>query len=205
MLYHINPERDALIVVDVQYDFLPGGALPVNDGLDVIPVINELTPMFNHLYFTRDWHSAGHVSFSEYPEYQDGSWPPHCIIDTPGAQLHDDLHLPDNPIIINKGTNPGLEAYSGFQGTDLEQRLRSEGVQRVYVCGLATDYCVKNTVLDALKLGFQVVLVEDAARGVDHPSGNVAAAIQEMKINGAQVVDSTELVPPLPELLVNER
>jgi nicotinamidase/pyrazinamidase len=204
MLYHINPARDALIVVDVQNDFLPGGALPINDGLEVIPVINRLTPLFNHSFFTRDWHPVNHVSFSEYPQYRDGSWPPHCLVDTPGAELHDDLHLPDNPIVINKGTHSNREAYSGFQGTDLETRLRREGVERVFVCGLATDYCVKFTVLDALRSGFQTVLIEDAARGVDHPLGNAAQAVQEMKQKGAQIAQYREMVASLPELMVNE-
>jgi nicotinamidase/pyrazinamidase len=204
MIYNINPERDALIVVDVQNDFLPGGTLPINDGLQVIPIINRLIPMFNHVYFTRDWHPPNHVSFAEFPKYADKSWPPHGVIDTPGAELYDDLSLPEIPHLFNKGSNPDREAYSGFQGNNLEGTLRSEGISRVFVCGLATDYGVRHTVLDALKLGWAVVLLEDAVRGVDYPPGSAQKAILEMQLNGAVIRESTELVPPLAELLLQE-
>jgi nicotinamidase/pyrazinamidase len=204
MTYNINPEHDALIVVDVQNDFLPGGTLPVNDGLQVIPLINRLLPMFNHVYYTRDWHPPNHVSFAEFPKYADKSWPPHAVMDTPGAEFHNDLFLPEIPHIFNKGNHPDREAYSGFQDTKLEVTLHAEGINRVFVCGLATDYCVKHTVLDGLKLGFAVVLLEDAVRGVDYPPGSAPEAILEMQLNGAVIRESSELVPPLPELLLHE-
>ncbi|HEX7344665.1 MAG TPA: nicotinamidase, partial [bacterium] len=172
MPYKIDPRHDALIVVDVQYDFLPGGNLPVSDGLEVIPIINRLIPQFQHVFFTRDWHPADHLSFSEFPKYTDKSWPPHAVMDTPGAQLHDDLRLPETPRVINKGSDPQKEAYSAFQGTNLEQQLRKLDTQRLFICGLATDYCVKHTALDALNNKFKVILVEDAVRGVDNPPGS---------------------------------
>jgi len=191
----IDPQRDALIVVDVQYDFLPGGPLPVREGLEVIPVINRLIPQFKHVFFTRDWHPPDHISFAEFPQYVDKSWPPHAVMDTPGAQLHEDLRLPEEPRIVNKGTDPQKEAYSGFQDTDLEQQLRVLNIERVFICGLATDYCVKHTLLDARARGFKAVLIEDAVRGVDNPPGSAAAAIQEMYLHGAQISNSEDLLP----------
>jgi len=194
MPYKIDPQHDALIVVDVQYDFLPGGSLPVADGLEVIPVINRLIPHFQHIFFTRDWHPADHLSFSEFPKYMDKSWPPHAVMDTPGAQLHDDLHLPEYPRVINKGGDPQKETYSAFQGTNLEQQLRKLEVQRLFICGLATDYCVKHTTLDALISKFKVILVEDAIRGVDNPPGLAAAAVTEMYSKGALIANSEDLL-----------
>lgn len=190
----IDPQRDALIVVDVQNDFLPGGRLPVGDGLEVIPVINRLIPQFKHVFFTRDWHPPDHISFSEFPQYVDKSWPPHAVMDTPGAQIHPDLHLPENPRIVDKGADAQKEAYSAFQGTDFEERLRSLEIQRLFVCGLATDYCVRHTTLDALSRRFKTVLIEDAIRGVDNPPGSAAEAIREMYATGAQIVNSEDLL-----------
>ncbi|RJP78922.1 MAG: nicotinamidase [Candidatus Zixiibacteriota bacterium] len=200
--YDIHPDTDALIVVDVQPDFMPGGPLAVPDGDAVIPIINRLIPAFDKIYYTRDWHPYNHISFSEFPEYRDGSWPPHCLADSPGAHLHEDLIIApdDDPQIISKGTDPEREAYSGFEGTDLDRRLRLAGVRRVFVAGLATDYCVKNTVLDALKRGFQAVVVEDATRGVNQPAGNVAQALDEMVQQGAEVITAKQLVTAPREL-----
>ncbi len=193
MSLKIDPSRDALIVVDVQYDFLPGGALPVAAGLEVIPVINKLVPHFQHVFFTRDWHPDSHISFSEDPEYMDQSWPPHCVADSPGAMLHEDLNIPEHPHIINKGTDPNREAYSGFEGTRLEADLRGLGIERVFVCGLATEYCVKNTALDALRRGFRTYVIEDGVRGINHPDGTVQAAFEEMKQQGAILIQSDEI------------
>lgn len=194
MPYKIDPHHDALIVVDVQYDFLPGGSLPVSDGLEVIPIINRLIPQFQHVFFTRDWHPADHLSFSEFPKYMDKSWPPHAVMDTPGAQLHNDLRLPEYPRVINKGGDPQKEAYSAFQGTNLEQQLRKLDIQRLFICGLATDYCVKHTALDALTNKFKVILVEDAVRGVDNPPGSAATAVTEMYSKGALIANSEDLL-----------
>lgn len=184
---------DALIVVDVQKDFCPRGAMAVEKGDEVVPVLNALTPKFGCVVFTRDWHPPNHCSFSEEPEFKDESWPPHCVADTPGAAFHDDLRLPSHAVIIDKGTEPDAEAYSGFEGTELTERLRERGIARVFVGGLATDYCVKNTVLDALKSGFETVLVEDACRGIDIPPGTVVESVAEMRQAGALVVRAEDV------------
>lgn len=179
----------ALIVVDVQNDFCPGGALPVPGGNDIIPVLNRYIGVFNSkklpIYATRDWHPENHISFKT----RGGPWPPHCIQNTWGAQFHPDLNIPlHNTIVISKAVEPDREAYSGFEGTNLEADLKSRGVRRVFIGGLATDYCVKETVMDALKIGFEVVLLEDASRGVDVNAGDSEKAINEMILNGAIAV-----------------
>lgn len=175
-------ETDALIVVDVQNDFCPGGALSVLGGEGVVRVINPLQMKFDKIYFTRDWHPQDHCSFSDEPAFTDMSWPVHCVQDSPGAEFHGDLHVPSDATIVNKGTDASEEAYSGFQGTDLAGLLRAEGIERVFVAGLATDYCVKATALDALKEGFETVLVEDGCRGISDEG--VAAALAEMQATG---------------------
>lgn len=184
---------DALIVVDVQRDFCAGGALAVNGGDDIVPVINALLARFDHAAFTRDWHPADHCSFADPPEFKDGSWPVHCVQNTPGAAFHADLDLPEGAIMVDKATRPDKDAYTGFDGTDLAQQLRDRGVTRVFVGGLATDYCVKATALDAQRHGFEVVLIEDACRGVDIPTGTTADAIEEMREAGVLVCRSGDL------------
>lgn len=181
---------DALIVTDVQVDFCPGGALGVRGGDEIVPIVNKLIPRFEHVVYTRDWHPADHVSFSDKPEFVDKSWPVHCVQDTPGAQFHPDLHVPEGAWIVSKGTHPEREAYSAFEGTDLAKELERRAIDRIFVCGIATDYCVKNTVLDARRIGLQAVLVEDAVRGVDVPPGSAQKAIDEMKEAGVQVITS---------------
>lgn len=176
---------DALIVVDVQKDFLPGGTLGVPAGDEVIPVLNEYMRHFvKHglpVFATRDWHPADHCSFRA----AGGPWPPHCIADTPGAQFPPDLALPANVQIISKATAREPDSYSGFAGTNLADQLEQARVRRVFVGGLATDYCVLNTVKDALALGFATVLLLDAVRAVDVQAGDGVAAIVEMKERGA--------------------
>jgi nicotinamidase/pyrazinamidase len=184
---------DALIVVDVQNDFCPGGALAIAGGDEVVPVINRIQGKFRHVVFTRDWHPADHCSFSDDPAFVDKSWPAHCVRDTPGAAFHPDLRLPPDPWVVSKGDHAGIEAYSGFQDTDLADRLREVGVRRVFVCGLATDYCVKATVLDALTNGFDTVVISDACRGVDLPPGSADAALETMRQAGAAVIRSEDL------------
>ncbi len=186
-------EKDALIVVDVQRDFCPGGALAVPHGDEVVPVINSMLPLFNTVVFTRDWHPPDHISFSKQPEFRDGSWPPHCVAGSPGAEFHPDLRIPENAIIISKATKRDKEAYSGFEGTELHKILTERGIKRLFVCGLATDYCVKNTALDGTRLGYEVLLVEDACRGVDIPPGNVKKALEEMRRAGVKFTRSGEL------------
>jgi nicotinamidase/pyrazinamidase len=190
--------HDALMVVDVQNDFCPGGALPVPDGDAVIPVINHITPMFGRWFYTRDWHPADHVSFSSEPEYRDGSWPPHAVQGTWGARWCDGLEMPMNAILVSKGDNPQREAYSGFQNTqfDLAEFLKLRRVDRVFICGLALDYCVRQTALDAVAAGFTVYLVEDATRGISQESSNRTLAELEaagvVRVHSDQLVDSGE-------------
>ncbi len=176
---------DALLVVDVQLDFLPGGRLAVPDGDAVIPVLNRYIDLFEAaglpVYATRDWHPEDHCSFAA----QGGPWPPHCVQGTEGARIAGGLHLPKNVPIISKGGNLDKDAYSGFQGTGLGDRLRREGVRRLFVGGLATDYCVLNTVKDALGEGFGVCLLTDAIRAVDAHTGDGRQAEATMTRAGA--------------------
>ena len=187
-------EHDALIVVDVQNDFLPGGALAVNDGDAVIPVINECMRLFTarrvSIYATRDWHPADHCSFAE----NGGIWPKHCVADSSGSKFAEGLELPDDVTIVNKGTASDKEAYSGFQGTDLADQLHAKGVERVIVGGLATDYCVLHTMNDALANGFDVVVLMHAIRAVDLDSGDGDRAIESMLERGAKVHNGLRLV-----------
>ncbi len=177
---------DALIVVDMQKDFMPGGALPVPEGDSIIPTVNRYIEAFEKrglpVFFTRDWHPENHISFKGYG----GVWPPHCVQNTEGAQFHDDLRIPlDNKFVISKGTSPDFDAYSGFQGTALESLLRERGIKRIFVCGVATDYCVKNTVLGGLNLGFHTFVLLDGIKGVDVKPGDSQRAIEEMLSKGA--------------------
>lgn len=185
---------DALIVVDVQNDFCSGGALPVPEGEQVVPVLNEYIKIFKKagakIVATRDWHPPNHISFKA----QGGPWPSHCVQGTEGAKFHPDLKLPADATIISKATDPFKEAYSGFDGTELATLLSKANVTRVFVGGLATDYCVKTTVLDARKLGFTPVLLLDAVRGIEAHPGDVKTAIEEMSKSGAEQVTIDELL-----------
>jgi len=186
MKYLINKEKDALIIVDVQKDFCSGGALPVPEGEKIITVLNKYIEKFSKagalIVATRDWHPPNHISFKNYG----GAWPPHCIQETPGADFHPDLKIPREAKIVSKATSADKEAYSGFDGTGLERELKAAGIRRVFVGGLATDYCVKSTVLDALSLGFETVLLLDAIKGVDVNPGDSERAIKEMLKRGAK-------------------
>lgn len=181
-------DNDALIVVDIQNDFLPGGSLAVPDGDAVVPLLNEYIRHFTArgltVYATRDWHPENHCSF----EQQGGPWPPHCIAGTKGAEFSDDLKLPADAIVISKATRQEKDAYSGFEGTDLAERCRAAGQDRLFIGGLATDYCVLNTVLDALAEGFRVCLLIDAVRAVDVEVGDGERAIADMCQRGAEPV-----------------
>jgi len=178
-------DGDALLIVDVQNDFLPGGQLAVPEGDAVIAPLNAWIERFEQqglpVIATRDWHPADHCSFQP----QGGPWPVHCVAGTPGAKFAPNLHLPGNAWIISKATRPDREAYSGFQGTGLATRLRESGVRRLFIGGLATDYCVLNTVKDALKEGFTVFLLKDAIRAVNVKPGDGERAIEEMIAAGA--------------------
>lgn len=185
---------DSLIIVDVQNDFLPGGPLAVPEGDRVVPVLNRYIARFSDrglsIVATRDWHPPNHCSFRS----QGGPWPPHCVAGTAGAALARQLHLPKTAIIISKATQAARDAYSGFAGTDLEAYLRGLGTKRLFVGGLATDYCVLNTVLDALQAGFRVMLLGDAVRAVDLNPDDGARAAETMRNQGAEVVMLSDLV-----------
>lgn len=190
-----------LIIVDVQYDFMPEGPLGVPEADQIIPIINGLIsniPPEFIVAFTQDWHPQGHSSFQE----QGGPWPVHCIQDTPGAELHQDLIPHSNSLFIKKGTDLEVDSYSAFfdnerkKKTDLHGKLQEHGVQELYICGLATDYCVKFSVLDALSLGYKVHLIKDACRGVDINKYDTKCALEEMRQAGALIIESS-MVPRL--------
>ena len=191
---------DALIVVDVQNDFLPGGALPVPEGNGVVEPLNRYIEFFvlkgQPVFATRDWHPENHISFKE----NGGLWPGHCVQWSEGAQYARGLKLPPDAFIINKGDRPELEAYSGFQGTLLNNLLKERGIKRVFIGGLATDYCVKNTVLGALNLGYVTFFLEDASRGVDVKPGDTERAIEEMLIRGAIKINLENYVKSIAQL-----
>jgi nicotinamidase/pyrazinamidase len=175
----------ALLIIDFQNDFTPGGALAVSDGDTIAPKINALAASgdYDLVIATRDWHPADHGSF----EPQGGIWPVHCVAGTQGAQLHPDLDRTRIDIVVDKGQAVDTNGYSGFEGTDLEEILRERGITQVTVVGLATDYCVKNTALDALKAGFQVTVDSTAARGVDVQPGDSEAALEEVRAAGGVI------------------
>jgi nicotinamidase/pyrazinamidase len=162
-----TPHRGhALVVVDVQRDFLPGGALAVPDGDKIIPSLNRRIDQFTArglpVFATRDWHPATHASF----DVSEGMWPPHCVQGTPGAEFPKALRLPSDVVLISKGTDDG-DGYSAFEGTDLEKRLADLNIYRLFVGGLATDFCVAETVSDALDLDFKVIVLLDAVRAIN--------------------------------------
>ncbi|WP_126446595.1 isochorismatase family protein [Sulfuricystis multivorans] len=179
--------QDALLIVDVQNDFLPGGALAVPAGDAVIAPLNRWIERFRAaglpIIASRDWHPVDHCSFAP----QGGPWPPHCIAGSAGAAFAAALALPDDAWVISKATAKDEEAYSAFAGTDLDARLHARGIRRLFVGGLATDYCVKNTVLDALRLGYAMRLLTDAIRAVDVRAGDGERALAEMAAAGAEL------------------
>jgi nicotinamidase/pyrazinamidase len=175
----------ALVIVDFQNDFCPGGALAVPEGDAIADRINALAGSgeFDLVVATRDWHPPDHGSFAE----QGGPWPVHCVAGTPGAELHEALDRAPIDVIVDKGQDPGTEGYSGFEGTDLASLLHERGTDHVTVVGLATDYCVKNTALDALRQGFAVTVDSTAARGVEVEPGDSERALDEVRAAGASV------------------
>ena len=202
----------ALILVDIQNDFLPGGALAVPRGDEVIPVANELMELFDRVIATKDWHPGDHGSFaSSHPGRRVGEvaelaglpqvlWPDHCVQWTHGSELASALNTSRIERVFYKGTNPRFDSYSAFfdnshlRATGLGDYLKERGVDEVYVLGLATDYCVKATALDAVELGFRVCVVADGCRAVDLEPGDGARALAEMHAAGAGVVESSELL-----------
>lgn len=190
----MNEEKTALIVVDVQKDFCPGGALAAPGGDDIVPAINrhlaEARERGIAVYATRDWHPAVTTHFKQYG----GAWPPHCVQESAGAQFHPELRLPPDAIVINKGDDPAQDGYSAFEGhtasgTPLLDDLRSRQVTTLYIAGIATDYCVKTTALDAVHAGIEVRVLKDAITGIDARPGDVRRAMDEITRAGAKVVD----------------
>ena len=175
----------ALVIVDFQVDFCPGGALAVPDGDAIAPRLNDLAGSgeYDFVVATRDWHPPDHGSFAE----QGGPWPVHCVADTPGAELHHALDPTPIHAVIDKGQHPQSEGYSGFQDTALASLLREHGVEHVTVVGLATDYCVKHTALDAVREGFGVTVDSTATRGVEVEPGDSERALEEVRSAGASV------------------
>jgi len=184
----------ALVVVDAQRDFCAGGALAVPDGDAVVPPINALIEKFrsdgNPVFLTRDWHPPDHSSFAD----QGGLWPPHCVAGTEGADFHPDLQVVEGMTVVSKATEREGDAYSGFQGTDLGAQLAAAEISEVLVCGLATDYCVKATALDAVKAGLVTTVLTDAIRGVDAQAGDSQRALDELRAAGAKLSDSSSLI-----------
>jgi nicotinamidase/pyrazinamidase len=198
----------ALILVDLQPDFCPGGALAVAHGDETIAVANRLMPHFSTIVATQDWHPKDHQSFAtQHPGKQPGElidlhglpqvlWPPHCVQGSPGAELHPGLDRARITYVTRKGTDATVDSYSGFfdnghrRGTGLAEWLRERWISQLYVMGLATDFCVKFTALDARQLGFDVKLVEDGCRGVELAKGDSEAAIEAMRAAGVVIVES---------------
>jgi nicotinamidase/pyrazinamidase len=196
----------ALILVDIQNDFVPGGALAVPRGDEVVPVANRVQPRFELVVATQDWHPPGHGSFaSRHPGHRPGDvidlaglrqvlWPDHCVQGSPGADFVPGLDMNRVEAIFRKGTDPGIDSYSGFfdnghrRSTGLGDYLKGRGVNELYVLGLATDYCVKFTALDARRLGFRTFVVEDGSRGVEREPGDVERALAEMRAAGIELV-----------------
>ena len=176
----------ALLLVDVQNDFCPGGALAVADGDAVVPALNDWIAAAQQggapIFASRDWHPPDHLSFAA----RGGPWPPHCVQNTPGAAFHPDLDLPEDAVVVSKADRSDHEAYSAFDGGELAEQLRAANIRRLWVGGLATDYCVKASVLDALELPeLEVHVIADAIRAVDVAQGDGDAALEAMLAAGA--------------------
>lgn len=186
--------KDALVIVDVQNDFCPGGTLAVSSGDEVARTMTRTADAFHgqggRVFVTQDWHPTGHSSFLE----SGGPWPAHCVQGSYGAELHPDLNLPDGYITVKKGSDPDIDAYSGFLDSDLEEQLTSAGVTRIFVGGLATDYCVLNTVLDARQIGFETYLLSDGIGSVDVNKGDGERAITRMLAAGATSISVSEVI-----------
>ena len=204
-------DQTALLVIDAQYGFMPGGGLPVAGGDAIVPVINRIAPRFTNAVLTQDWHPAGHVSFAaSHPGRQPFEtialpygpqvlWPTHCVQGTRDAALHDDLHVPQAQLVIRKGFHREVDSYSAFLEADrrtttgLAAYLHARGITALYLCGLATDYCVAWSALDARAAGFEATVIEDACRAIDL-DGSLARAWAELAAAGAGRVMSDQVL-----------
>ncbi len=191
------------MVVDLQNDFCPGGSLAVPDGDRIVPRVNRTIDLFVRrglpVLASRDWHPRITKHFKEYG----GAWPPHCIQGTKGARFHPDLRLPKDALILSKGIDPEQDSYSAFQayngrGRDLESVVHDLGIDELFLCGLATDYCVRATALDALRRGIRVRVLADAVKGVDVKPGDSKAALEEMRAAGVPFLESRGMAKILP-------
>jgi len=201
----------ALIIIDVQNDFCPGGALAVPEGDKIIPTINKLSNMFEKVIATQDWHPKNHVSFaSNYPgkkEYdiiehkgiEQVLWPDHCVPGTKGAEFQSDLETERVNLILRKGDNPEIDSYSAFRENDkktitgLEGYLKNLDIKETYICGLALDYCVFYSAMDAKQLGFETYVIIDATKGIDSPENNIDKALRKIKENNIKTIESSDL------------
>jgi nicotinamidase/pyrazinamidase len=194
---------DALLIVDFQNDFCPGGALAVPEGDRIAKPLYEIIDRFDFVVASRDWHPEDHGSFAGVEVDQStwrgtdppSIWPVHCVQGTKGAELHPSLDRSKIDVVLDKGQDPNSQGYSAFQDTRLGDLLRAHDVDRLFVAGLATDYCVKNSVLDARREGFDVTVVEDAIRGVEVEPGDSERAVEEMHRAGAELISSEDVVP----------
>ncbi len=191
-MVRITP-HDALIVVDMQNDFMPWGRLPVPGADGIIDKVNHYCKLFsskgNPVFATRDWHPENHVSF----DINGGRWPVHCVQWSRGADFANGLELPPDTFIVNKGDRPELEAYSGFQGTLLDSLLKERGIRRIFVCGVAAEFCVKNTCIGAINLGYTVFVLTDAVKGLSRESEE--EAVEELLLAGAVALGSSLIKP----------
>ena len=209
-MIEISP-RDVLIVVDVQYDFLPGGSLAVAGGDEIVPLINTLSARFTNVVLTQDWHPKNHISFAsqhpgkapfeliELPYGKQVLWPDHCVWDTHGAKLSADLDIPHGQLIIRKGYNRAVDSYSGFREADrktptgLAGYLADRKLETIFIAGLATDFCVAWTALDAIAAGHKTFVIEDASRAID-ANGSLAQAWSDLQSAGVKRVMSTDIL-----------
>jgi nicotinamidase/pyrazinamidase len=203
--------RTALLVIDVQNDFIPGGSLPVPEGERIVPLINQLALQFQQVVIAQDWHPRGHASFAsshpgrqpydviQLPYGEQTLWPDHCVQSSAGAEFHPELDLPHAQLVIRKGCNPDIDSYSAFLEADrrtptgLAGYLSERGIDTIYMVGLALDFCVMYSALDARAAGFNAVVVLDACRAIDL-NGSLAAAIERMQVAGVKLIQSTDLI-----------
>jgi nicotinamidase/pyrazinamidase len=203
-------EKSALIIIDVQNDFCPGGILAVPEGNQIIPLINHIIEKFNLVVATQDWHPRNHISFASRWGKKPHEmlninglvqvlWPDHCVPGTKGADFHPDLNTDKVNLILRKGTNPELDSYSGFfendhkTSTGLGYYFKGLNIKDLYICGLATDYCVFFTAMDAVRMGFQTYVILDASRGIDYPTHNLEYTLQQMRQEQIRLLNSSDL------------